>query len=161
ASDIVPVKEKADVVLVGYAFAPGRKKVRSLVARLCVGSIDKSIEVLPDRFFMHDGELREGPAFERMPLRYERAAGGADTWNPVGIPHDPGPTSRGMVPLPNLQPPGLHVDSKDVFIAPIGFGPLAPTWPSRQEKLAPEVRGFHHESWHQVGLPKGVDAGFW
>lgn len=161
ASDFVPVKERADVVLVGYAYAPGRKKVRSLTCRLCIGVIDKSIEVFPDRFFMHGGDLREGQAFERMPLRYERAAGGPDTWNPVGIPHDVGPSSRGMLPLPNLQPPGIHVDSKEVFIAPVGYGPIAPAWPSRQEKLSSAVRGFQHEQWHEAAPHEGVNAGFW
>lgn len=42
--DIVPIRPRADVVLVGHAFAPDAAPVRSLVARLVVADIDKSIE---------------------------------------------------------------------------------------------------------------------
>src|SRR5690349_1107835 len=47
--DLVPVKPSVDVVLVGSAFAPERRPVRSLIARLSVGDVDKSIEVVADR----------------------------------------------------------------------------------------------------------------
>ena len=39
-SDLVPHKPRADVVLVGHAFAPQRTQVRSLVARMRVAGID-------------------------------------------------------------------------------------------------------------------------
>src|SRR5688572_15987844 len=42
-SDLVPFKRRADVVLVGHAFAPNREPARSVIARLLVGSVDKSI----------------------------------------------------------------------------------------------------------------------
>jgi hypothetical protein len=32
-----------------------------------------------------EGDLREGPRWNKMPLRYEYAAGGLETWNPVGV----------------------------------------------------------------------------
>ena len=38
-SDLVPVKPRADVLLVGHAFAPGGRPVRSLVARFVVGEL--------------------------------------------------------------------------------------------------------------------------
>src|SRR5580698_2196322 len=44
-SDLAPFKPRADVMLVGSAFAPGQAPARSLLARLAVGAIDKSIEV--------------------------------------------------------------------------------------------------------------------
>src|SRR5580704_7469084 len=43
ASDLAPRKLRADVVLIGNAYAPGGVPVRKLVARLVVGDIDKSI----------------------------------------------------------------------------------------------------------------------
>ena len=49
ASDLAPMKPRADIVLVGQAFAPGGQPVRSLVARLAVGEMDKRIEVFCDR----------------------------------------------------------------------------------------------------------------
>src|SRR5262245_56467957 len=45
ASDIAPLKPRADVMLVGHAFAPGQVPVRSLRVRLNVGEIDKTIEI--------------------------------------------------------------------------------------------------------------------
>src|SRR5512144_1119834 len=42
-SDLVPFKTRADVLLVGHAFAPGGRPVRALVARLQVGEVDKAV----------------------------------------------------------------------------------------------------------------------
>src|SRR5262245_44752631 len=71
-SDLVPFKAKADVLLVGQAFAPRKQPVRSLVVRMSVGEIDKAIEVFGKRLWARDGQLREGPGFTSMPLVYER-----------------------------------------------------------------------------------------
>src|SRR4051794_3274115 len=57
ASDLAPFKQAADVVLVGHAYAPGGKPVKSLVARLLLGEIDKPIQVFCDRLFTQQGEL--------------------------------------------------------------------------------------------------------
>ena len=48
-SDLAPLKNRVDVTLVGSAYAPKGQAVRSLLARLIVGEIDKSIEVHVDR----------------------------------------------------------------------------------------------------------------
>src|SRR6476660_9049743 len=68
ASDLAPFKRRADVLLVRHAFAPGAQPVRSLIARLVVGMVDKSIEVFGDRAFGSDGQLREGAKFVKMPI---------------------------------------------------------------------------------------------
>src|SRR5215212_7838266 len=44
-SDRAPYKVRADVVLVGHAYAPKREPARAIMTRLLVGEIDKSIEV--------------------------------------------------------------------------------------------------------------------
>src|SRR5262245_52089636 len=56
-SDLVPRKPRADVLLVGSAFAPRREPVRSLLVRLVVGEIDKAMEVFRDRWFTPDGQI--------------------------------------------------------------------------------------------------------
>src|SRR5262249_33606270 len=94
ASDLVPFKPGADVVLVGSAHAPGGKPARSLFARLIAGDVDKGVEVAADSIFLQDGTLQEGAPFSRMALLYERAAGGPDTWNPVGVRADAGAIYR-------------------------------------------------------------------
>src|SRR4051794_28663001 len=75
-SDLIPIKPRAEVMLVGPAFAPHRTPARSLIARLCVGEVDKSIEVFCDRSVAPDGSVQEGARFNRMAIRYERAVGG-------------------------------------------------------------------------------------
>src|SRR5262245_41409441 len=47
--DLVPFKPRADVVLVGNAFAPGAQPVASVLVRLRVGDLDKTIAVYGDR----------------------------------------------------------------------------------------------------------------
>ncbi|MFT3770240.1 MAG: DUF2169 domain-containing protein [Minicystis sp.] len=134
-SDLVPFKGRADVVLVGYAFAPRGEPVRSLVVRLIVGDVDKSIEVVGDRAWALDGSLREGPRFARMALRWERAAGGPDTINPIGVSESAPPDTYGNAPLPNLQPVGFVPSRRGEAIAPVGLGPVSRTWPLRRERL--------------------------
>lgn len=139
--DSAPYKPRADVVLVGHAYAPGKQPARSWITRLMVGEIDKSIEVWCDRVFRwQDGTLLEGPRVTKMPLVWERAAGGPETCNPVGMRFDAAPDRYGMVPIANLQPAGMFVSSRADTFAPIGFGPVACEWPRtsiQQAKLEP------------------------
>jgi hypothetical protein len=134
-ADLVPFKRGADILLVGSAFAPGGKPVRSLVARMVVGALDKSIVVYSQRTWTPGGDLREGPHWTRMPIRYENAAGGADTWNPVGVSPDAAPGPYGERPAPSVLPPGFVLASRRNLLGPIGFGPIAASWLLRREKL--------------------------
>ncbi len=159
-SDLVPFKARADVILVGNAFAPRGEPARSVVVRMIVGEIDKAIEVLVDRAWSQDNVLHEGARFARMPLRYERAAGGPDTSNPIGMRADARPNSFGMVPLPNLQPPGLNIAARSDVIAPIGLGPIAPTWPLRREKLGRLAATGLLGRWSAAPLPLDIDPAY-
>jgi hypothetical protein len=154
-SDWAPMKERADVVLVGHAFAPGGQPVRSLMTRMLVGSLDKSIEVWCDRGYrVHDGQLLEGPRFAKMSLRWERAAGGPDTYNPVGLRFDAEPDRYGMVAIPNLQPPGVYVSRGGDTFMTVGFGPIAGNWPGRLEKLGRSAGSFLESAWEGKPLPE-------
>src|SRR5579863_5215141 len=73
-ADLVPRKARADVTLVGHAYAPRGGAVRSLVAKIVLGPIDKEVEVFCDRSWTPQGVLREGGRFRKMPLAYDRAA---------------------------------------------------------------------------------------
>jgi hypothetical protein len=148
-SDLVPYKPRPEVTLVGQAFAPGGEPVSRLVARMIVGSVDKSIVVHTERSFSQDGMLRHGARFARMPIRYERAAGGPETKNPVGVAR--APDVLGAVTLPNLEPPGINVTRPDDFIEPVGFGPIAADWPARRMRL-----GRHAGAWAPSALRGGV-----
>jgi hypothetical protein len=152
ASDLALFKVRADVVLVGKAFAPKQAPGRSLLARLSIAGVDKTIEVCADRSWTPEGGLREGPPFSVMPIRYERAAYGND--NPVGVHVDP----QVGGPLPNLQPPGAS--RRPDAIPPIGFGPIAAQWPARRALLGRTAAGFSPRGWDEQPLPEDLDVSF-
>ena len=140
-ADMVPFKQRADVMLVGSAYARNGQPARSLTTRLHVGKIDKSIEVLCPRVRTRDGEVREGKRWTKMPLLYERAAGGPGTDNPVGV-HLEGARDRyGQLALPNLQSPGLALPPERLP-PPIGYGPIAATWPDRKHRVPVAERSY-------------------
>jgi hypothetical protein len=162
ASDLVPVKKRPEVILTGHAYAPEGKPVPSLLVRLVVGEIDKSIQVVGDRHFGRDGRLSEPEHFARMPLGWERADGGPDTFNPAGrsLGSAARPDAIGRVPAPNLLPVGLWLKSRSDTVSPVGFGPIAPLWPSRAACLQQHVAGWDPGRWNERPLPADVDLGY-
>ncbi|WP_437834342.1 DUF2169 domain-containing protein [Sorangium sp. So ce1153] len=159
ASDLVPHRARADVVLVGHAFSPNGTAVRSLTARVIVNDIDKAIEVHGARSFTQHGVLDQGSRVTRMPLLWEYAGGGPGTSNPVGVP----PHARdihGRRNLPNLQRPGVVVIGPDDVIEPVGFGPVASGWPTRRQKLGRYAATFPVNDWHRQPLPPDLDVGY-
>ncbi|MDI3284685.1 DUF2169 domain-containing protein [Polyangium sp. 15x6] len=160
ASDMAPLKQRADVVLVGMAFAPEARPARSFVARMIVGDVDKSIEVFCDRAFTLDGALQEGPRITRMSLRYERAGGGPDTWNPAGMRPD-ARDRQGRVAVPNLQPLDKVVRGPGDLLTPVGFGPIAARWPSRQQKLGRNAGRWSPADLARAPAPEDVELAYW
>lgn len=162
ASDLVPMKKRPEVLVVGHAHAPGGVAVPSLTARVAVGEIDKAIQVTGDRFFALGGELGAPARFTRMPLSWDRAAGGPDTGNPAGRPLDrSAPVDFfGRVPAPNLLPVGLSLASRDDIVAPVGMGPIAPYWPSRAMCLHRHAAGWDPTRWHERPLPADIDLAY-
>jgi hypothetical protein len=159
-ADLVPFKPRADVVLVGSAFAPQGQPVRTLVARLGIGAIDKAIEVHGHRNFGPDGLAREAAPFTKMRLRYERAAGGPETGNPVGVRVDGGAEGAGASAVPNLLPPGTSEVRRGDRVAPIGMGPLAASWPERRARLGRHAGTWPAPGWTERPVPDEIDPGF-
>ncbi|MFO0761710.1 MAG: DUF2169 domain-containing protein [Byssovorax sp.] len=160
-SDRVPFKPEADVMLVGHAFAPGAKPARSVMARLTVGPLDKSVEAFCDRKLrQQDGQMLEGPALAKMPLRWERAAGGPETDNPVGMRFDGPPDMYGMLAVPNLQPPGVFVSHPTDRFASVCFAPIAAGWPSRLRSLGRLASVFPAPGWESQPLPEDLDYAY-
>lgn len=157
ASDLAPLKVRADVVLVGSAFSPGGVPARSITARMLVSKVDKSIECWADRVLSHDGTMQEGTGFSRMPLVYERAAGGPGTSNPVGVRRD-ARDGYGRITLPNLQQPG-RVPKPGEALEPVGFGPLPPRWPQRLDKLGRHAPTWSATEWSTRPMPGDIDFG--
>jgi len=156
-SDRVPFKARGDVLLVGRAFAPRGEPVTSLIARMVIGDVDKSIEVTGDRSFTREGALRDGGRFVSMPLVYERAAAGPE--NPVGVRADL-PNAYGVVTAPNLLPPGMTLSGPSEHIPAVGFGPIAPTWRPRADRLGPHAGAWPGRDWTQRPIPEGIEASY-
>lgn len=128
-SDLALHLPKAEVVVVGSAFAPRGQTTKATSVRLVVQSeratlVDKRIEVIGDRRALAGAPPPEPTPFDRMPLHYERAFGGmASRENPVG--RGSAPDDDGRISYPNL----FVAEGKGV--TPAGFGPIPSVWPAR------------------------------
>lgn len=162
ASDLVPLKKQPEVLLTGNAHAPRGERTTAFTARLVVGEIDKAIRVEGDRTFGLDGQLTDPAPFVRMPLAWQRAAGGPDTSNPAGraIGTHAKQDAYGRVLAPNLLPAGLHLQSRSDILAPVGFGPIAPHWPLRARCLHRHVTGWDPARWSERPLPDDIDLAY-
>ncbi len=158
-SDLVPFKPRVDVLVTGHAHAPRGQTVRSLFARVVAGAVNKTIAVYGDRRFLPGGELSPPAELERVPLCWERAAGGPGTANPAGVAADPY-GAEPAVWAPNFQPPGIYVASAMDPIPPAGMGPLAPDWPDRWQKLGRAAASWNPRRWYAEPLPEGMDAAY-
>lgn len=156
--DLGPRKPRADVVLVGTAYAPNRAPARTITARLAVAGIDKSIEIWGSRALSQDGTVQEGEPFATMPLQWEHAAGGPTTANPAGMRLD-SRDAYGRILLPHLQPVATQIDG-DPQIEPIGYGPILGSWPGRSQRLGQLAAAWSPNDWHERPLPEGVDLGY-
>ncbi|WP_437675016.1 DUF2169 family type VI secretion system accessory protein [Sorangium sp. So ce131] len=141
SSDLVPYRARADVLLTGHARAPEGQSVASMGVRLLV-ALDRT--TLLDKRLAVQGwtdAARPTPApFAAMPLAYELAAGGPGVRdNPVGVPER---SARAPNVLDGWRRP-----------SPVGFGPLAPTWPVRRALLGPA----HEAALRQPVPDLGVD----
>ncbi|MBK8256694.1 MAG: DUF2169 domain-containing protein [Polyangiaceae bacterium] len=162
ATDLVPFKRQPEVLLTGHVYAPKGVHVGQLVARMTVAEVDKAIEVTGDRHFKLDGTLSHPARFAKMPLVWERAAGGGDSANPVGVLTGPdaAPDGWGRVAVPNLVSQGRIVNDRSEVIAPACFGPLGPLWPARLHRLHRHAVSFSPHAWHARPLPSDFDGAY-
>ena len=159
ASELVPAKKRPEVLLTGHAYAPEGRPVPSLLARLVVGEIDKTIQVVGDSYFGRNGRLSDPEVFTRMSLAWERADGGVGTFNPAGrsLGSAARPDALGRIPAPNLLPAGLRLKSRSDTVSPVGFGAIAPQWPSRTAYLHQHATGWDPGRWNERPLPADID----
>lgn len=147
-TDLAPFKPNVDILLVGHAYAP--TPVTRLKPRIRIGDVlDKELVIHGDR-----GTAGKTASFDKMPLRYERCTGGSGSDNPVGVPpggHDIG----GKVRLANIEPPGTTARGR-----PVGFGPVAPSWPPRHDKLGKHADHWSHRDWFDAPVPVDVQLGY-
>ncbi|HVY44667.1 MAG TPA: DUF2169 domain-containing protein, partial [Minicystis sp.] len=155
-SDLVPSKPRAEVLVVGSAFAPpGETRTRTTV-RVVVGDVDKALAVVGDRVVLPDGTVGEPAPFAKMGLRYERAAGGPGTVNPVGVRAEL--DAYGKRVLPNIVP--LESSPASADHEPVGLGPIAPRWPLRIARLGSAAAAWAARGDLDVPWPDDFDASY-
>lgn len=136
-SDMVPFKPRADVVLIGKAYAPGAKSVKQIDVSMRIGGVQKTIRVFGDRRWHFANRLKLIPSvsppmpFVRMNLTYENAFGGIDSAEAVycreniygkGITGRKKTKSINGKPLPNLEDPYDLIKSWKSTPRPACFG---------------------------------------
>lgn len=159
------VKPRVDVIVNGEAVALGGRPVQELTVGLQMGSIRKDIRVVGDRRWkarvLGFGATEPEP-FERMPLIYERAFGGADLSHPnpkhhgaeprntvgVGFHKNPDPATIDGQPLPNLEHPARPLRGWSDTPPPIGFGTVSRNWQPRVK-----FAGTYDQRWREHRYP--------
>jgi hypothetical protein len=158
-SEVGPAKSGTDVALVGHAYAPDGRATEEVDVTLQAGPLAKTVRVFGDRRWRRalGVSTKSSPEpFERMPLTYERAFGGADVShrkeakhryeerNPVGT----GFTTAGRsdhfddLPLPNLEDPDHLIGRPKHKPPPAGFGFIGRHWEPRKSLV-----GTYDDSW--------------
>ena len=157
-SDLVRTKTATDVIVLGSAHAPAGTSVEQLTVRLQVGPVDKQVVVRGNNV-IREGTFGTRQAskperFERLPISYARAYGGAQPaedgkppiWerrNPIGVGFD----SRVGQDLP-----GQHYPTEQVApgraLTPASFGPIPASWEPRVG-----YAGTYDDAWKQERQP--------
>jgi len=168
-TDIVLEKPGTDCVLIGHAWAP-QVGVPHLDVTFAVGPVKKQARVFGDRkWIVHRigaPTISRGAPFEKIPLTWEHAFGGADT-----SPQDPAmhqfclenPVGRGFVAakskldidglsLPNIENPAELIQKPGQRPQPAGFGMIAPYWQPRAG-----FAGTYDENWRRTLNPLPPD----
>jgi uncharacterized protein YjbI with pentapeptide repeats len=167
-SDLAIFKTKADVTLVGTAYAPpsagGSTPAMQVEFRFGAGArgFVRRAAVLGDRRWQK-ALLAIAPTapeeFTTMPLTWERAFGGpAFEQNPVGAGHKGQAGDDGVSRLPNLEDPAHLVRSPGDAVAPVCFAPVAMLWKPRWSKLGTYDRRWFKQRWPY--FPEDFDWGF-
>lgn len=147
-TDFSSRKSKTDLILIGHACATQGRETDVVDVAVQVGTVRKVVRVFGDRTWKASpaGYFASKPApFAKLPLRYERAFGGADRNHPdenkhafeernlVGVGfHKSNHAGVAGSPLPNLENPKHLISSPFDQPAPVGFGFVCRNWLPRR-----------------------------
>jgi len=163
-SDLAPHKAGTDIVMLGNAYAP-KGVARELDVSLRVGPLSKVCRVFGNRRWrkmLGQMSISDPEPFDRMPLVYERAFGGADLSSPDETQHDSeksNPVGCGFVavksnlevdqlPLPNIEDPKVLIKSPQDRPKPAGFGFIGRHWHPRIS-----YAGTYDRKWNEDRSP--------
>lgn len=143
-TDVVLEKPGTDCILLGHAWAP-KVRVGSVDVTFAIGPVRRTVRVFGERIWMKCMgmvSISKPAPFEKIPLVWERAFGGADTSWPDPKEHEfclANPAGLGLLAkkskleidgmrLPNLEDPAYHIRKPFDRPRPAGFGPIPPHW---------------------------------
>lgn len=152
-------KGHAELLVAGSFHAPGGQPVGHGYARAKLGSIDKRVAVLGDRYWQKGVPTAPEP-FVEMPIDWAHAFGGANfPKNPHGKGFEPiDRDGRKVYPLPNVEHYGALVRSQADRPDPAGFGAFDLAFPQRRAR-----GGTYDQAWlekHYPGMPPDAEASF-
>jgi hypothetical protein len=164
-SDYAPRKPRCDVLLNGSAYAPGGMPTDRVTVSLRVGSMQKSFDVVGNRYWKKGVLLVGATAPEPltvMPISYNNAFGGVDRSEEDPLKHRWYPTNHAGVgyhehydakyidgkPLPNTEETGRHVTDPRGKYKPMAFGPVGRAWRPR-----PKWAGTYDQNWLDNDFP--------
>lgn len=155
--DLGPLKPATDVLVSGYAYAPGHP-VKELDVVLRVAGREKIVRVRGDSVFRGGPfgmAMTDPQPFLKMPIVYERAFGGTDRSaadpsehrqdprNPIGVGFATKERHLRNRPAPNIMHP-----HRPVMVGPAGFGPIASYWAPRMD-----FAGTYDSDWQRERMP--------
>lgn len=149
-------KPGTDVLLHASAHAPGGHPAPRVDVSLRFDGRTKTLAVFGDRTWrpgLFGPSLSEPAPFVTMPIRYERAYGGADgdafdARNPIGVGFATAAAHLAGRPAPNVEHPDALIASWRDRPRPAGFGPIPRHWSPRRE-----LAGTYDERWEAERAP--------
>lgn len=159
ASELHVGKPASDVVVNGHAWSSGGRATSQSTVSVRVAERRKVVRVFGDRTWRGSGFSSPQP-FEKLPLVYERAFGGAhvengrilsaEERNPVGVGYTGKRSASDMTGqlLPNFEDPTALISKLGDVAAPAGFGFVAAHWQPRRR-----YAGSYDEAWQKKRAP--------
>lgn len=141
-------KERAEMLAMGSAYAPGGEAVRQMSVRIAIGSVNKTLNVIGDRDYRGGLFPRTSLAepFTDMPINWKHA------WGGEGLAHNPQGkgllkralknTETGRYDLANIYHEKDKGSARKFSRQPVSFAPLDITWPQRAQH-----QGTYDQHW--------------
>jgi uncharacterized protein YjbI with pentapeptide repeats len=153
ASDLVPYKNHADVLLLATAYRPANTPTGAFPIGVHVGQWSKQLAVSGLRTFKQgivSSSITEGEPLAAVPVTYEYAFGGPNfRQNPVGRGHK-------SDELPLIEYPDQRMRRPGDKLAPAGFGPISADWEPRKKMVGTFGSDYLEKYW--PGFPGDFDA---
>ncbi|RKT46295.1 DUF2169 family type VI secretion system accessory protein [Thiocapsa rosea] len=163
--DFAPRKPRAEVLLLGSAYAPGGRPTTRVPVALKVGGMTKTFAVVGNRVWQAAStgiSASEPMPFTVMPIGYDCAFGGVDNRHEDPAKHAafmPNPVGRGFhrhlngalvdgSPLPNTEEFNRPVERPDDTYPPMAFGPIGRAWEPRYR-----YAGTYDQRWLDEDFP--------